>query len=67
MDDEPQSGHGLSRRGNLGGIALGRNDAITGIVVPDVLRSDTAGDKVILTLMPDTYPSVEQIAQVSFF
>lgn len=60
-------GMAFSRRGDLRGIGLGRNDAIAEFVVPDVLRGDTAGDKVILTLMPDTYPSVEQIAQVSFF
>jgi hypothetical protein len=62
VDDDPYTRSLLPHLGNLCSVKLACYSPVTLFVVPDVLLLDALGNQLILTLMPNSLPSVEQVA-----
>jgi hypothetical protein len=63
IDHNPDAGPFLLHLRNFRRIGFACHRAVACFVVPDVVRPDASRHEVKLSLMPDLFPPVEQIAQ----
>jgi hypothetical protein len=61
VDNDTYIGPFFPNLGDLCRVRIAGYRAITRFVVPDVVRSDAFRNEVILALVPNSLPSVEQV------